>query len=174
MSLDRTLLDCDVEQVIYHDIYDVPLQALRIPRDNGRWYESKYKTRWRVVEDVDLLIVGCDKKVYQLTIPKGMVTNLASRPWYTAFLIPRSQPGHYIAFVAHDYLYEFNTVIRIDNDEPVNVSRYFADQLMRRVLIDKDAPRWRTDAMYEAVRQFGAKTWKRYRARDHAPTPAKS
>lgn len=173
MSEKRFLLDCKVEQVFYKDVHDIPLQALRIKRRNRKWFEPTHQIKWRVVSDVELTILGCDDEtVYRLKLPKGMITNLASRPWYTGLVIPRSHPGQNIAFVAHDLLYEKNRLTNSINGKKVQCSRFFADQLMRRALIDRGAPRWRTDVIYDAVRLFGEATWRKYRARDNAPPPA--
>ena len=92
---------------------------------------------------------------YSITVPKGMLTDLASVPRMLRFIAGRVGP-HLEACVVHDYLYfawqkECNTD---KDDDPADAKRLFADRLMLKAMYTAGMG-CRARLIYWAVRCFG-------------------
>lgn len=84
---------------------------------------------------------------FQITVPNGFTTDLASVPRWLAWLY--SPTGrHQQAAVFHDYMYA-----------TCNTSRYEADAVFRIIMIRSGVSRWRALTIYLAVRAFGWMFW---------------
>lgn len=102
-------------------------------------------------EEVDLRPLGIDA-----VIPRGFVCDGMSIP--AIFRPAMGQPVDAIATAAavvHDYLYTC-AAVRIDGKP---VTRWQADAILRRMLIESGYGRWRSWAAWTGVRIGGGKHW---------------
>ena len=101
---------------------------------------------WILLEDLEYH-VGNPNSDDIILVPKGFVTDFASSPKWTWWLIPpfgRFSP----AVVLHDWLYRNHFRTRKE-----------ADGIMLEAMIVMDVPVWQRNLMYWAVRMFGQKSW---------------
>ena len=83
-----------------------------------------------------------------VTVPEGFITDLASVPWPTLMLIPKS--GQYNpAALIHDFLYYIQ-----------DRSRKEADAIFLQAMKDLKINAFKRRVMYYAVRLFGWIPWK--------------
>ncbi len=116
-------------------------------------------------EDADYIVskeytVGfkLDGDFRQITIPEGMITDLASVPPIVRSIIGRVGP-HLEATIVHDFLYiawqDVEGLGARDED------REFADKLLRVSLITSRVGAFRRWLIYNAVRTFGGSAYRR-------------
>lgn len=109
------------------------------PLFNGRCYVLLHPFQYKVNDFV-------------ITVPEGFITDLASVP---SFLWPLFPPfGRYtIAAVVHDFLYsEYNCL---------NINRTLADKIFLFIMKEMNVSCVKRLMMYQAVRTFGAMSWKK-------------
>lgn len=93
-----------------------------------------------------------DEDWHQVTVPAGMLTDLASVPWFARWLVGRVG-RHLEAAIIHDFLYVAH---RWDGDQAVQrAKRGFADKLMYQAMRDAGVNMVAAFAIYLAVRLFG-------------------
>lgn len=89
--------------------------------------------------------------ILTVTVPAGFSTDFGSVPKYARWLV--SGIGLYDpAYVLHDYLYTTGNI----------VSRYEADKLLRRYIIDLGGPKWEANVVFAACRLGGSSHWAEY------------
>jgi hypothetical protein len=87
-----------------------------------------------------------------IIIPKGYVSDMLSIPRVFRWLIPQNGRGRRAAWV-HDWLTDTRPSSWCDSD--------MAHRIFREALIlEPQVPRWKRNAMYEAVKWFGPQ-WER-------------
>ncbi|MEO1316631.1 MAG: DUF1353 domain-containing protein [Pseudomonadota bacterium] len=87
----------------------------------------------------------------EILVPKGMVTDLASVPWWGRWFAGRVGP-HLEASIVHDYLY----VAWIDVDRGNRADdRRFADDLMFAMMMAAGVNRWAALVIWMAIRLVG-------------------
>ena len=96
--------------------------------------------------------LGSDRDIREITVPAGMLTDLASVPWFARWLVGRVG-RHLEAAIVHDYLY----VARKWEPDPKlrEAKRKFADQLFYVGMRDAGVYRIVAWIMYVTVRIFG-------------------
>ena len=87
---------------------------------------------------------------YSITVPRGMLTDLASVPQIFRFIAGRVGP-HLEACVVHDYLY---VAWKINDISPTDDMRRFADQLMLEAMYAAGM-NCKARLIYWATRCFG-------------------
>lgn len=108
----------------------------------------------------------------RLTVPRGMLTDLASVPRFARIVVGRVGP-HLEAAIVHDWL--FIAWQRLDGREARRVDFDFANAMMLAVMEAASVPRWKRGLIFRAVQWFG---WPLYHKRDarphyvHVPPPA--
>ena len=109
---------------------------------------SKAKTNqigtklWIILEDFTYNICG-----YDILVPKGFKTDLASTPKYLWFSFPPS--GRYTdAAIVHDYLYSANCIYK-------EINRAIADKIFLELMKSLGVPKWKRVLLYRGVRMFG-------------------
>ena len=88
---------------------------------------------------------------HRITIPKGMVTDLASVPRVFRSLVGRTGK-HLEAAIIHDYLY---VAWQIHGIDPADDMRLFSDNMMLAAMKASGVGRWKRDTVYFAIRLFG-------------------
>lgn len=91
-------------------------------------------------------------EVYGLTVPAGMLTDLASVPWFARWLVGRVG-RHLEAAIVHDFLY----VARHWEDDEVERAdkRRFADELMQVAMRDAGVNGFAAWLIFMSVRLMG-------------------
>ncbi|MEO0427431.1 MAG: DUF1353 domain-containing protein [Pseudomonadota bacterium] len=88
----------------------------------------------------------------EITVPEGMVTDLASVPWWARWFAGQVGP-HLEAAIVHDHLY----IAWIDVERGVRAEdRRFADDLMFAIMRGSGMPVWAAWVIWAAVRIGGA------------------
>ena len=87
-----------------------------------------------------------------IEVPQGMLTDLASVPWYFRWLVSRVGP-HLEASIVHDYL--FIAWQDIDDYPAQRKDFDFANELMRHAMIEAGVKWWRRALILFAVRIVG-------------------
>lgn len=104
-----------------------------------------------------------DGKIHEITVPQGMLTDLASVPRIARSIIDRVGP-HLEASIVHDFLYiawqDIGGYSARTNDQA------FADKVMRAALRAANIPERTILEIYGAVRTFG---WFAFRERNGWP-----
>lgn len=114
----------------------------------GRAYKVKYK--WK---DAKGVIHG----YCSVVVPCGLVTDLASIPWYGRWLV--SKVGRYLeACIVHDYLYGAQLGFGRGNRKE---DRKFADELHKQLMEAADVSRFKRSLIYKAVRWRGESAFKK-------------
>ena len=107
-----------------------------------------------IVERDYTLEVTLDGQVdpFCITVPAGMLTDLASVPWFARWAVSRVG-RHLEAAIVHDFLY----VARKWDDDPAEraAKRKFADQVMRAAMDKAGVNGIACFLIYVAVRAFG-------------------
>lgn len=93
-----------------------------------------------------------DGRKRSITVPKGLLTDLASVPSPLRFLAGRVGP-HLESCLVHDYLYCAWQKHKI---APTENQRRFADDLMLEGMYKAETPCWKARGIYWAVRLFGS------------------
>lgn len=97
---------------------------------------------------------------YEITVPRGLITDLASVPWFARWLVSRVGP-HLEAAIIHDYLYIAWQDLGSAPPDPKD--RAFADKFLREALKAANVWWFRRWAIYRSVRLFG---WRSYASRE--------
>ena len=92
-----------------------------------------------------------DGKEHCITVPKAMVTDLASVPWALRWYVGRVGK-HLEAAVLHDYLYIAWQILGI---KPTKDMRCFSDKMMLAAMRASGVGRKRRKIIYKAVSWFG-------------------
>lgn len=95
-----------------------------------------------------------------LTVPAGMLTDLASVPWWARRLINRVGP-HLEASIVHDWLYI--AWQSLSDGQPQRQDRDFADLVLLAGMEAAEVPAWKRTVIYRAVRIGG---WGTYQERE--------
>ncbi len=93
--------------------------------------------------------VGSEDSADIITVPKGFLTDLASVPWPTSMLIPKSGKFNQAA-VLHDYLYTIQTRPRSE-----------CDKIFLESMKNLGVNWFLRGIMYRAVRIGGGFVWKK-------------
>lgn len=102
--------------------------------------------QWEVVEDFIYQLND-----FQIIVPKGFITDLASVPKILWGLCP-PHGKHTTAAVVHDYLYsEYNEY---------GINRTLADKIFLRIMKEYHVSYIIRNIMYRGVRMFGEPFWK--------------
>jgi len=122
-------------------------------------------------DDADY-IVGADYKVRfwiqgesakrTITVPKGMLTDLASVPRFAQTIVARVGP-HLEASIVHDFLYIAWQDLGL---EPRGNDWLFADNIMHAGMVEAGVDRSQIVMIYAALRGFG---WPVYKKPDPLP-----
>ncbi len=94
----------------------------------------------------------------EITVPQGMVTDLASVPWAARFIIGRVGP-HLEASILHDFLYI--AWQDLGQRGARDADRKFADELMRVAMGEAKVSAFRRCLIYVVVRAFGGCAYRR-------------
>ncbi len=128
------------------------------------------------MEDPDYIIfqdytvsLRVDDRAVKLTVPTGMLTDLASVPPIFRWLVERVG-RHLEAAIIHDFLYNAWQYVE-GGHEPVVRDREFADLVMLRAMEAANVAAWRRWLIYRALRSFGARAFfkKDLEPRFHVP-----
>lgn len=103
---------------------------------------ADYKVRYRLDDDPQ------DRFV---TAPQGMLTDLASAPWFARAVIDKVGP-HLEASIIHDFLYI--AWQDVDGRGARAEDREFADKLMRAAMVEAKVNPIKRGIIYFAVRSF--------------------
>jgi len=93
----------------------------------------------------------------KITVPKGMLTDLASVPRAAWALVAPVGP-HLEASIVHDFLYIAWQDLGM---EARNVDRDFADEIMRAGMVEAGVDRSQIVMIYSAVRAFGGPVFRK-------------
>lgn len=97
-----------------------------------------------------------------ITVPAGMVTDLASIPSFVSPILPPDGPWSQAA-VFHDLCYAskgaFEWRTHAGHTRAAPYSRLECDQLLRDAMSDLGISGWRNWSIYEGVRLGGARGW---------------
>ena len=96
--------------------------------------------------------VSLDGRPRRITVPKGMLTDLASVPRFARSVVGRVGP-HLEASIVHDYLYI--AWQDIDGHGPRKADRDFADRLMLAGMEAARVGGFKRQLIYRTVRTFG-------------------
>ena len=107
-----------------------------------------------VVAEAYTVSFNLDGRRRTVTVPKGMLTDLASVPRFLRFLVGRVGP-HLEAAIVHDYQY---IAWQVNKIPPTKHMRRFADALMLAAM-NAAGLRCRAWGIYCAVRLFGCPTF---------------
>ena len=103
---------------------------------------------WILLEDLEYH-VGSPDSGDVILVPKGFVTDFASSPKWTWWLVPPF--GRYSpASVLHDFLYRNHIKTKQESDN-----------IMLEAMIVMDVPRWQRNLIHWSVRTFGNSSWKK-------------
>lgn len=105
--------------------------------------------------DADLIYVT--NNGLTIVIPKGFITDFASIPRAFWSILPPISPFYVKAAVIHDFIYTSQG--KLPNIKRV-YTRKDADLLFLEIMILENAPTWKRNIMYAAVRAFGYFAWK--------------
>ena len=98
--------------------------------------------QWALLEDLEYH-VGSEDSTEILTVPFGFITDFASSPKWTWWIVPPF--GRYSpCAVIHDYCYTKKLY-----------SRKKCDDIFLEAMIVMDVPVWQRNLMYQSVRLFG-------------------
>ncbi|MBL24935.1 MAG: hypothetical protein CMM48_13675 [Rhodospirillaceae bacterium] len=89
---------------------------------------------------------------YEITVPKGMLTDLTSVPSVVRGIIGRVGP-HLEAAIVHDFLYV--AWQDVEGLEAREKDREFSDKLMRAAMASANVGSFQRRAIYDAVAEFG-------------------
>ena len=104
-----------------------------------------------------------DGNLRKITVPSGMLTDLASVPWWGRWLVSRVGP-HLEASIIHDFLYI--AWQDLNGHGARRRDRRFADEVMRVAMKKAEVGLVKRTIIFGAVRAFG---WTIYREREHSP-----
>lgn len=105
----------------------------------------------------------------RLTVPRGLITDLASVPRAARSIVGRVGP-HLEASIVHDFLYV--AWQDVPDRGAREADRRFADDLLRAGLIAANVGAFKRWAMYQAVRDFGAGVYRSPNAERYVALPA--
>ncbi len=94
----------------------------------------------------------------EITVPRGMLTDLASVPRVARSVVGRVGP-HLEASIVHDFLYI--AWQDLEGRGPRDEDREFADELMRVALEEAGVSGWQRFLIYRAVSWFGGGAYRR-------------
>jgi hypothetical protein len=147
-----------------------------------RLYREVEAVLMRQGEDADYIVSDDYRVRYQLdgelreiTVPAGMLTDLASVPRVARWLVDRVGP-HLEAAIVHDFLYiAWQDVV--GGREPLEDDRRFADELMRVAMEAANVGGTSRRIIHGAVRSFGGPAYetrnpRRYWRPDAPAAPA--
>jgi hypothetical protein len=110
---------------------------------------GRFRDPWYYLIEPIYWIPNIDQRTHfqAVEVPKGFVTDLASipRPFWSVL---RPDGEYAYAAIVHDYLYWTQTRTRLMSDE-----------ILKSSMEDFDVSRWKIQAIYNAVRQFGEAAW---------------
>lgn len=92
------------------------------------------------------------KKKFEICVPKNLLTDLSSVPWWSRWLVSRVGP-HLEASIVHDWLY---VAWQHEKKDATKEMRSFADDVFRAAMQEAKVKGWRVWLIYQAVR-FGGK-----------------
>ncbi len=134
------------------------LHLVLLQNKNGPSLSPDGRSLWAIQESMTYTTHAGDK----ITLPKGMVTDLASIPRILSSVLPPDGPWVEIA-VFHDLLYKtqgtgvYHGHPSITRATPY--SRKEADQILRDGMGDLGISGWRSWAIYNGVRVGGGAGW---------------
>ena len=88
---------------------------------------------------------------FPIWVPRCLLTDLASVPWFARWCIGRVGP-HLEACIIHDWLY---VAWQVEGREPMDVMRTFADDIFREAMKKAGVNSIKIHVIYIAVRSFG-------------------
>jgi len=109
-----------------------------VPRDTRAPWLSSRSDKWRLVYDWRLHVDGME-----WTVPAGYVTDLSSVPRVAWSVFPRGYSPARRAAIFHDRAY---------SHWHGHVTKAWADEALRAIMIEDGAPRWVAWVFYRAVR----------------------
>jgi hypothetical protein len=115
---------------------------------------------WRLKSD---LVYHSNSQDVTITAPAGFVTDFASVPRLPLAFVLLGDLGNQAATI-HDYLYSKRP------DGTHLLPREQADDILKEALYDTGVSRWRREAIYLGVREFGQKYYDAERADDGSGT----
>lgn len=96
---------------------------------------------------------GGGKKEFEICVPKTLLTDLSSVPWWGRWLVSRVGP-HLEASIVHDWLY---VAWQHEEKDATEEMRGFADDVFRAAMEEAKVKSWRIWLIYQAV-HFGGKS----------------
>ena len=131
--------------------YDSPLHLMRLEK---RLSDIGPEQQYIVAEDYTVYYSLMNGEGEPVTVPKGMLTDLASVPRFFRWYVGRVGP-HLEASIIHDYLY-IAWQLTTDNGfpKPTREMRRFADDLML-VAMQEAGMGCKSRLIYRAIRCFG-------------------
>ena len=110
-------------------------------------------------EDIWILKEPYTNRQFNIPIPKGYRTNLASTPRFLWFFAASYELSEAAALV-HDWLYDHAGItVSIGGVERI-VKKSEADKIFRRIMRREGVPAWRRFPAYWAVRIFAGWAWR--------------
>jgi len=106
------------------------------------------RSEWTVAESFGVVWKRPDRETVSFTIAAGFRTDLASIPRPLRLFVSRFG-RHRVPSIIHDWCYEAHT----------KLTRSESDELFLLLMDRYGVPRWKRQAMYRAVRVFGASRW---------------
>ncbi len=155
--LDPYPLDYTGEAVVdleFHDPLLVRREIEAVKLRNGKGnadfiLQEAYRISYRIASQPE-------NQRYIIEVPRGMLTDLASVPWFARQII--SQVGlHLEASIVHDFLYVAWQDVAGRAARPLD--RLFADKVLLAGMIDARVSWLRRWIIYAAVRLFGRGTY---------------
>jgi hypothetical protein len=157
----------------YADIDISPIPFLIKERGIFGFFKWRISQRhWVLNED---FIFWCETSKLWIKIPKGFVSDAASIPKILHFVI---NPIDAILFgsLVHDFIYRFDALIVCDDENfgdwtiVENISRVYADKLLREISMQYDKIPWAAEICYWTIIPFGYFAWERARDRNYKLT----
>lgn len=109
-----------------------------VPRDTPASHLAANSNKMRLIEDWHVTVDGVRYK-----IPRGFITDGLTIPRFLWWIFPPSYSPGYVAAVFHDFCYA---------EMYGEVSKEWADEAFRLLMLDSGAPNWVARAFWLAVR----------------------
>ena len=95
-----------------------------------------------------------------VTLPRGMVTDFASIPWFGRWLISPVDKSIVISALVHDYLVGFsNSYILLERDDGTSEEYHpgwvESLKIMIRIMEEQKSAKWKRIVVYTALRLYG-------------------
>lgn len=125
-----------------------------IIRASPRWEVWKEERKVQLYR-LEQAFVFNDPKWGAIEIPKGFMTDFASVPTMTKFIVDNDSPDVLFGSLPHDYLYKHKGVL----PDGRKLTRREADEVLREAMRATGAPEWMIFRVFWSVRVGGSGTF---------------